>query len=302
MRGMIDGTWHPDIDATYCGSRDIAADFAQTVGVGIDLVRLRNRPESYHLYAAYACPFAHRALLGRALLGLDAIGVTECDPWLGGLDGWRLTGDGPVPGATRLWEVFAAHDTGYTGRVTVPVLWDVDAGAIASAESWDILRAMREAVSGDDGIRCPDPAMLAQCDAIKVDLNLAVYRAAFAPDQAAFDAAVDGLAATMAALDSTFAAVLGTASPSLADLLIFTTAVRFDAAYHGAFGLLSIRWRDHPNLRAHMASLLARPAIAATVRPADYRIHYFDDAAFPIRHPKANGRYLVPRTPSPFDA
>lgn len=293
---MVDGVWHGVIRTDAPGTTDIARAFADRPDrTPLDPTRLKVAPGDHHLYAAKACPFAHRVLLARAAWGFDAISVTYADPWLGGPDGWRLAAprpsDDPVPDATRLWMVYAADDPRFTGRVAVPVLWDRMAGRIASAESLDILRALHSA-SGHD------PGDHAREDQLHDRLNLGPYRAAFAPDQAAYDAAVDVLFETLRDLDATIRPPGAIITPE--DILVFVTGIRWDAAYHGAFQLLTLRWHDYPNLQSHLEAMLARPEVAATVDVPGYRVHYFDDAAFPIRHPKADGRYILPKTPDPF--
>jgi putative glutathione S-transferase len=231
--------------------------------------------------------------------------LTLAGPWLGGPDGWTFRSDqgSPVPDATKLWQVYATSDPSYTGRITVPVLWDIDAKAIASAESGEILACFIKAFSGKRGRMTVISAaehreLAALCAWIKDRVNLGVYRIGFSSDQASYDRAYDSLAEALACLEARLSGrryVWGNGL-SEADLLLFATAVRFDTAYHGAFQILGLRWHDHPNLHAHLQRMLMLHAIERTVSTADYRVHYFDDAAFSIRHPGPDGRYIVPRT------
>ena len=140
------------------------------------------------------------------------------------------------------------------------------------------------------------------CHWIKQRINVGIYRVGFAATQAEYDAAYTAFVKDLELLEESLEGVdfLWNDQLSIADLLLFPTAVRFDAAYQGAFQMLATRWRDFPNLQAHMRRIAALPGVAATVVPAQYRRHYFDDGVFPLRHPGADGHYIVPRTPEPF--
>ena len=308
MRGMVDGAWHRDVSPLEIRGDGARTAFATPAArVSIDVDRLARAPESFHLYAARACPFAHRVLLARALLGLDGLRVTYANPWLGGPDGWHFPPDrdGPVARATRLWEIYAASDPAYTGRVTVPVLWDREAGAIASAESREILRALLGAFAGRNGrfsIAAAEPSLQALCDWVVDRVNLGVYRIGFSRSQDEYDAAHAAFSEALHLLNDGLgeAQFLWNDTLSLADLLLFPTAIRFDTAYQGAFQILDIRWRDFARLQAHLERVARLPGVVETVAPEDYRRHYFDDSAFPIRHAGADGHYIVPRTPDPY--
>ena len=308
MRGMINGTWHRNLDDLPGWTADIATSLrTPTPVVGINLERLRTRPQSYHLYAARACPFAHRALIAHAVFGLDGkMPVTLADPWLGGPSGWTFQPDAssPIPEATALWEVYKANDPTYSGRVTVPVLWDRERNAIASTESDAILSQVIAAFSDIADRPKVVPAARHRslgmwCDWIRDRVNIGVYRIGFARNQAEYDAARRDLAYALTELDlrlTGFKYVWGD-SLSEADILLFPTAIRFDAAYQGAFMILDLRWRDFPGLQAHLETMLTLPGVQETVSFPDYRTHYFDDDAFTIRRPDKDGHYIVPRTP-----
>jgi len=310
MRGMINGTWHRNLEELQGWSADIASSLRTPApAVGIDPDRLRARPESYHLYAARACPFAHRALMAHAMFGLAGeMPVTLADPWLGGPSGWTFAADpsAPVSSATALWEVYRANDPNYTGRVTVPVLWDREQNAIASTESDEILSQFIAAFSADEERPEVIPAtrhssLAMWCDWIKDRVNIGVYRIGFARNQADYDVARRHFVEALTELDlrlTGYRYVWGD-NLSEADILLFATAIRFDAAYQGAFMVLDLRWRDFPGLQAHLETMLAVPGVSHTVSFADYRTHYFDDDAFAIRHSGKDGHFIVPRTPDP---
>jgi len=306
MRGMINGVWHAKIHKERAEQYAKLSNFPISLSEGdeIDIDRLAHNPSSFHLYAAPACPFAHRTLLARALLDID-LPVTLINPWLGGPDGWFFPPDqtAPVAQATKLWQVYAASDPSYTGRVTVPALWDKKANAIVSVESDEITQSFLKAYAGkmdrpDIAASRQDPELASLCDWIKEHINDGVYRIGFAQDQFSYDQAYGDLERALASLDARLGdnTYLWNNTFSEADLLLFPTAVRFDVAYHGAFQILGFRWKDFGNLQRHLETLLDDPLIAATVSAADYRVHYFDDDAFSIRHPGPNGRYIVPHT------
>ncbi len=305
MRGMLKGVWYSDLKRApkpYNG--DVTPLFESTAAsTSIALQRLRLRPQSYHLYAAPACPFAHRTLLARAILDID-IPLTLIDPWLGGPEGWQLPGDDndPVPGATKLWQVYAASDPHFSGKVTVPVLWDSDNAVIANAESDEILEAFFKAFAHKTTIVSQGESLPDLCHWIKERINVGIYRIGFAATQAEYDSAYTAFVEDLELLEKSLdgANYLWNNQLSIADLYLFPTAVRFDAAYQGAFQMLDTRWRDYPNLQAHLERIATLPGVADTVVPAQYRRHYFDDGIFPLRHPGADGHYIVPRTPQPY--
>ena len=304
MRGMIAGKWHEDLHVVDEGPVDLVELFDSTAArTEIDLERLAKAPHSYHLYVAEACPFAHRTLLARALLDID-IPLTRIDPWLGGPEGWLLPHDdrGPVSGATKLWQVYAASDPEFSGQVTVPVLWDKDNAVIANAESDEILEAFFSAFGYRSTIVSEGESLPALCQWIKERINVGIYRVGFAANQCEYDEASTAFVESLELLEQRLvgADYLWNNQPSIADLFLFPTAIRFDVAYQGAFQMLDTRWRDFPNLQAHMLRIAALPGVADTVVPAQYRRHYFDDGVFPMRHPGTDGHYIVPRTPDPI--
>lgn len=307
MRAMIDGVWHERLPDAIGQGDSPAITPTPAARVGIDRERLANAPETYHLYAALACPFAHRVLLGRSLTFLE-LPLTLADPWLAAPGGWffAVDPDSPVPEATRLWQVYRASDPHYSGQVSVPVLWDRLAGAIASAESDEILEAIL-AARGERAI----PAVAIRgdgldelCEWIRTQVNVAIYDVGFARTQAAYDDAHDRLAENLDRLEQALRGqqFLWQNRLSKADLYLFPTAIRFDVAYQGAFQLLDLRWSDFPGLQAHLERIAAIPAVARTIALDDYRRHYFDDGIFPLRHPAADGHYVIPRTPDPLRA
>ncbi|MER2507603.1 MAG: glutathione S-transferase family protein [Amaricoccus sp.] len=232
----------------------------------------------YHLYVALICPWASRTLIGRALKGLDeAIPVSIVEPALGE-QGWRF-GDYPgstrdmVNGATYMHEIYTRADPAYSGRATVPVLWDKRRRTIVNNESADILRMMNDGfgalASGEIDLYPVD--LRARIDALNAEiyptLNNGVYRAGFATTQIAYDEAVAGVFASLDALEQRLAAgpFLTGARFTEADIRLFVTLVRFDAAYHGIFKCNLRRLADYPRLEAYSRRILALPGVRETV-------------------------------------
>ena len=260
----------------------------------------------YHLYVSYACPWAHRTLIVRALKGLEEhISVSVVHPDM--LDrGWTFdpefdgaTGD-PLFGEHYLHEVYTRADPKATTRVTVPVLFDTKTGTIVSNESAEIIRMFNSAF---DGLTGNDldlwPADLREAiapvnDRIYATVNNGVYRAGFARSQSAYDTAVaelfDSLDWLEARLDGN-RFLMGDRLTE-ADWRLFTTLVRFDAVYHGHFKCARNRLVDFPNLWAYARSLYQVPGVAETVRFDHIRRHYH------YSHESINPHRIVPIAPA----
>ncbi|WP_375690058.1 glutathione S-transferase family protein [Pseudooceanicola sp. LIPI14-2-Ac024] len=231
----------------------------------------------YRLYVALICPWASRTLIARKLKGLDGlIPVTVVNPALSS-QGWQFGGypgaeADPLFGATHLHELYTRADPAFTGRATVPVLWDMKQDVMVNNESADILRMFDTAF---EGLASSDhrlyPADLAtQIDALNARiyeaLNNGVYRAGFASTQAAYDEAVAGVFAMLDELEDRLTGdyLLGDRVTET-DIRTFVTLIRFDAAYHGLFKTNLRQIRDYPTLSAYMARMLALPGVVETV-------------------------------------
>ena len=242
----------------------------------------------YHLIVALACPWAHRTLIVRALKGLeDLLPVSVVDPEM--LEnGWTFdtrhggTGD-PLYGSRFLHELYARARPDYTGKVTVPVLWDRERETIVSNESAEIIRMLNHAfdhLGAAPGDFYPE-ALRAEIDAINDSVydhvNNGVYKAGFATTQAAYEAAVEPLFATLDELEQRLASREWLVGDRIteADIRLFTTLVRFDAVYHGHFKCNRRRIQDYPALEAFLERLLAIPEIAATVHLDHIKTHYY---------------------------
>ena len=258
----------------------------------------------YHLYVSLACPWAHRTLILRALKGLERLVPVSVTHWFMGAQGWTFE-DGPgvvpdpVSGARFLHEIYARADPDYTGRVTVPVLWDKRRGTIVNNESSEIIRMFNAAF---DGLGAPagdfHPADLREeIDAVNArvydTVNNGVYKAGFATTQAAYEEAVGPLFDTLDWLDERLRARRYLTGDRLteADVRLFTTLVRFDAVYHGHFKCSRRRVSDYPTLWAYARDLHQTHGFGDTVDLEHIRRHYYES------HRSINPTGIVPVMP-----
>lgn len=252
--------------------------------------RFRNQPAviepgRYHLYVSYACPWAHRTLITRALRGLGgAITVTAVDPKMGD-DGWQFRSDEPDPigGARFLRDVYVRADAHYTGRVTVPVLWDRVTHTIVNNESREIMRMLDVELDAlaTRGPSLAPPALRAQIDevldAIYEPINNGVYRAGFATTQAAYE---DACRELFAALDRWEAVLQGQRflcgdAMTEADVALFTTLLRFDLVYYAHFKCNLRRVRDYPALWGFVRDVYQTPGVRETCDLDAIKTHYY---------------------------
>lgn len=237
----------------------------------------RAEPGRYHLYAALICPWATRALITRKLKKLESVvSVAIVEPSLTD-QGWRF-GDYPgadrddVNGATHIHEIYTRAEPHFTGRATVPALWDRQRRTIVNNESADIVRMFNAGFGdlADASLDLYPEALRGQIDALNEAiyprLNNGVYRAGFATTQVAYEEAVREVFAMLDELETRLARgpyVFGEALTET-DIRIFVTLARFDAAYHGAFKCNLKRIADYPNLSAYLRRLIAIPAFRDT--------------------------------------
>ncbi|MGF1454110.1 MAG: glutathione S-transferase family protein [Alphaproteobacteria bacterium] len=265
-------------------------------------------PGRYHLYFAHACPWAHRTIVFRKLKGLeDMIGVTSVDALMAD-EGWTFGREpgspaDPIHGAGRLYEVYQAADSAYTGRVTVPVLWDKKTGTIVSNESAEIIRMLNTAFNAhlpaDKAALDFYPEHLrAEIDAINDyvydRINNGVYKSGFATTQDAYEEAVTRLFEGLDAMEARLgdARYLMGSTLTEADWRLFTTLVRFDAVYVGHFKCNIRRIADYPNLSGYLRELYQMPGIAQTVRFDPIKRHYY------ASHATINPAGIVPKGPA----
>jgi len=261
-------------------------------------------PGRHHLYVALACPWAHRTLVARALLGLgEAIPISVVNPFMGE-QGWTFEDapgviPDPIHGATRLWEVYVAAQSDFTGRVTVPVLWDKQRGTILNNESREILRMLSTELAplGHGRIDlAPEPlrpAIEAALDAMYEPVNNGVYRSGFAQKQTAYDRAVAELFAGLDAWEARLGAsrFLCGDMPTEADICLYTTLFRFDPVYHGHFKCNLRRVIDYPNLWGFVRDMYQLPGVAAISDLDHCKQHYYRS------HVHINPTRIVPSGP-----
>ncbi len=261
-------------------------------------------PGRYHLYVSLACPWAHRALIFRRLKGLeDMIGLSVVH-WRMLENGWTFEeGPGvipdPVVGARFLHEVYTAAKADYTGRVTVPIVWDRERGTIVSNESSEIIRMFNSAFDGV-GARPGDyyPQELRdEIDGLNARIydhvNNGVYKAGFATAQEAYEEAVRPLFDTLDWLDERLSRGRYLCGDRLteADWRLFTTLVRFDPVYVGHFKCNLRRIADYPNLSGYLRDLYRTDEVAETVNMAHIKGHYYES------HKTINPPGVVPLGP-----
>jgi putative glutathione S-transferase len=255
-------------------------------------------PGRYHLYVSWACPWAHRTVIGRRLKGLeDVIGMSVVDP-LRDERGWEFTGGeyiDPVNGFHFLGEAYEITEPGYEGRFSVPVLWDTESGRAVNNESADILRMFS---TGFGDLASDEHNLYPEQHQHEIDelnkriyqrVNDAVYQAGFTRDQEVYESVVYRLFDTLDELDARLAnrRFLFGDAPVETDWRLFTTLVRFDPVYAVHFKCTLRRLVEYPNLWPYTRDLYQQPGIADTVRLDEIRSHYYRT------HPGVNPSGLV---------
>lgn len=243
-------------------------------------------PGRYHLYVSYACPWAHRALITRAMRGLeDVIGVTDVDPRMGD-DGWSFGGAGdrdPLFDAKLLRDVYLRAVPRYTGRVTIPLFFDKKTGAIVNNESREIMRILDtsfDAFAKDPtSLLPPDRAadVDRMLDAIYAPYNNGVYRAGFATTQDAYEQACREVFATLDRCEEILSRQRFLCGDVIteADVAMFTTSLRFMLVYYAHFKCNLRRLQDYPNVWGFVRDLYQRPEVRPTCRLDEIKVHYY---------------------------
>ncbi|HEX4416889.1 MAG TPA: glutathione S-transferase C-terminal domain-containing protein [Kofleriaceae bacterium] len=281
MGYLLDGVWH-----TGWYEPDAQGAFQRPA------TRFRNQPSDiaagrYHLYVAWACPWAHRTLITRSLRGLDhAVGVTVVGSLMGD-DGWPMRPEDPDPngGASHLRDVYLRANPHYSGRVTVPVLWDREAKTIVNNESRDVMRIFDVLFAPlarnplEPSLAPPElvPEIDRVLDAIYHPINNGVYRAGFATSQPAYSAAVREVFAALAEWEAVLGAQQFLCGDRMteADVALFTTLLRFDLVYFSHFKCNLKRLRDHPNLWRFTRQMYQHPGIRPTCQLDEIKAHYY---------------------------
>jgi putative glutathione S-transferase len=306
MGRMVDGVWRTETEQI---EHDEGGEFERETTSFRDWVGEEYPAQSgrYHLYVSYACPWAHRTLLVRALKGLeDAIPVSVVDP-VRFDQGWEFDPEKPgctpdhVHGSEYLRDVYAHADPAYTGRVTVPVLYDTVEDTIVNNESEEIMRmldvAFHDVADRDvdlypEGYRDEVDRLV---EAIYDPINNGVYRAGFAETQRAYDNAVNDLFDELAHYDDVLGDQRYLAGDVLteADVAMFTTLYRFDEVYHTHFKCNRKRIADFDNLWPYLRELCQLPGVADTLEMDHVKQHYYRS------HGHLNPKRLVPTGPNP---
>ncbi|HEX8790718.1 MAG TPA: glutathione S-transferase family protein [Polyangiaceae bacterium] len=241
-------------------------------------------PGRYHLYVSLACPWAHRTILMRKLKGLEgAISMTVVEPLMLD-DGWAFAAPDEVNGARFLREIYLKAKPDYTGRVTVPVLWDKKRATLVNNESREVLRMLDHEFAPLGSPSAPDfaPADLVdaidrEIDAMYDSVNNGVYRAGFATKQGAYEQAVRALFAALDGYEQRLRDSRFLLGPQLteADVCLFTTLVRFEPVYQYHFKCNLRRLRDCPSLWRWVRDVYRQPGVADTVNLDHIKQHYY---------------------------
>lgn len=304
---LIDGKWHdPWYDTANPQGRFVREESGFRRWVSADPAsELAAEFGRYHLYVSLACPWASRALIFRKLKGLEAaITLSVVDPYMGE-QGWSFsTGPGCIPdpifNARYLHEIYTKAEPRYTGRVTVPVLWDKKTGAIVNNESAEIIRMFNSEFDafGRADIDFYPRELRREIDAINQfvydNVNNGVYRCGFATCQEAYEEAFTALFTALDRLEERLrkGAYLVGGRITEADWRLFTTLVRFDAVYYGHFKCNLKRMTDYPHLSRYLRELYNVPGVAETVDLNHIKRHYYQS------HKTINPSGIVPLGPA----
>jgi glutathionyl-hydroquinone reductase len=309
---LVDGVWQDQwYDTKSAGGRFVRKDSAFRNWITQDgspgptgTGGFKAAPERYHLYVSLACPWAHRTLIMSKLKGLDRMIGVSVVHWLMLDHGWTFAdGPGVIPdpihGARYLHQVYTAANPDYTGRVTVPVLWDKATGTIVNNESSEIIRMLNSAfdrIGAKPGDFYPEhlrPEIDALNARIYDTVNNGVYKAGFATTQAAYEEAVRPLFESLDWIEEHLGTRRYLCGDRLteADWRLFTTLVRFDPAYVGHFKCNLRRIADYPHLSGYLRDLYQMPGIDETVNMAHIKGHYYES------HLTINPTGIVPLGP-----
>jgi putative glutathione S-transferase len=309
---LVDGKWHDQwYDTSSTGGRFVRSDSQFRNWVTADGSAgpsgeggFKAEAGRYHLYVSLACPWANRTLILRALKGLeDAISVSVVNPLMAE-NGWTFE---PAPGvipdpvgdAKYMYEVYLRADPTYSGRVTVPVLWDLKQNKIVSNESAEIIRMLNSAFDGiatKDGDYAPAD-LLEKIDEINAftysTINNGVYKAGFATEQSVYEDEVRKLFAALDTLEEKLGQQRYLVGDRIteADWRLFTTLIRFDSVYHGHFKCNLKMLKDYENLWAYTRELYQWPGIRETVNLDHIKQHYYRS------HGTINPNGIVPDGP-----
>jgi len=310
---LVDGNWADRwYDTESTGGKFVRSEAQWRDWVTVDGRPAEGRtrgfkaePGRYHLYVSLACPWAHRTLILRKLKRLeDVISVSVVHHYMG-KDGWTFlakdgaTGD-QLYGLDFLHQIYTKADPHYSGRVTVPVLWNKQEQTIVSNESSEIIRMLNSAFDawGDASLDFYPEPLRDEIDAINAlvypAINNGVYRAGFASEQKAYEEAFGELFAALDSIEQRLASQRYLVGPEMteADWRLFTTLVRFDPVYVGHFKCNLRRIADYPNLSNYLRDLYQVPGVSGTVDFHHIKSHYYGS------HKTINPTGIVPVGPA----
>ncbi len=310
---LVNGQWSTDwYDTKATGGKFVRKDAAFRNWITKDgsagptgKAGFKAEADRYHLYVSLACPWAHRTIIYRKLKGLeDMISISVVNAFMGD-EGWTFEpGDSviadPINSATRMHQVYTAAMPDYTGRVTVPVLWDKQTNTIVSNESAEIIRMFNSAFDdiGATQLDLSPEHLLSEIDEINEyvyhNINNGVYRSGFATTQEAYEEAVKEVFDALDSLENRLAQQRYLVGDQIteADWRLFTTLVRFDPVYVGHFKCNLARIVDYPNIWGYLRELYQQPGIAETVNIPYIKEHYY------ASHTSINPTQVVPAGPN----
>jgi putative glutathione S-transferase len=305
---LVEGKWHTD----WYDTESTSGEFVRKDSQFRTWVGSEGYPAEvgrYHLFVSLACPWAHRTLIFRKLKKLEqAIGVTVVKPEMLGR-GWEISDQvsiaagyqaSPVAGISTLAELYIESDPVYTGRVTVPVLWDTHTNTIVSNESADIIRMLNSAFHDFTEVQADyyPQALAADIDQVNdfvyEHINNGVYRAGFATTQAAYEKAFHQLFKALATVEGILEGsryLLGDHMTE-ADWRLFTTLIRFDSVYFGHFKTNLRQIESYPNISNYVRELYQHAGVAETVNFEHIKTHYY------YSHDTINPTRVVPVGPA----
>lgn len=299
---LINGEWHTDWYDTGSTSGEFVrqdSQFHNVITPDDPNDIFKAEADRYHLFVSLACPWAHRTLIFRKLKKLeDVIGVTIVKPQM--LEnGWEIADASPIPDIRYLHEVYTAAKPDYTGRVTVPVLWDKKTGTIVNNESSQIIRLLNSAFNEFTDVKTDyyPAALRAEIDVINStiydNINNGVYKTGFATTQAAYEKAFQALFSTLDLIEQRLEQQRYLVGEQIteADWRLFTTLIRFDSVYYGHFKTNLKQIEDYPNLSNYVRDLYQQPGVADTVNFAHIKTHYY------YSHDTINPTRVVPLGP-----
>jgi putative glutathione S-transferase len=307
MGRLVEGVWHDEwYNTDKTGGAFVRWDSTYRDQITSDgSSGFKAEAGRYHLYVSLACPWAHRTLIVRALKGLEAALSVSVVDMVMGRQGWEFTGqDGATPdhvnGKRFLHEVYTLAKQDYSGRVSVPVLWDKQTGRIVNNESSEIIRMLNSAFDSFAGRQVADlypQALRSEIDLINARIydtvNNGVYKSGFASAQDKYEGAVSALFDTLDWLEVRLGDQRWLVGNRLteADIRLFTTLIRFDPVYHGHFKCNLRKLADYPNLWAYTRDLYHLPGIGETVDFGHIKGHYYRSHTF------INPTGIVPKGP-----